>query len=368
MNNRDAQNIFGRYPRLLVTDDVLQDAAHIVEGSYAPLTGFLRERDYLFVLDSMRLANGAVWSLPTVIALTDTEREYLAAASAVEVVNRQGDARAIVQDIEIYPYDRGKQALAVFGTTDMRHPGVARLYQQGNWLLGGVVATVEQHKKPFAALAYTPEQMKQLFAERGWKTIAAFQTRNVPHRSHEYLQRKALEVVDGLLVHPVVGKKKTGDFTDEAIVGGYELLLTNHYTPRTTVLGVLPLSMHYAGPREAVHHALIRRNFGCTHMIIGRDHAGVGSFYDPYAAHRIFERFTPQELGIGILAYENVHHCRSCNDLVYGETCGHGPGNREFLSGTAMREMVQNKQRIPEKFIRAEIAEYLLRHENPFVL
>ncbi len=350
----------------------MQDAENIVNGAYAPLGGFLREKDFKSVLDSMRLDNGKVWSIPIVLDINEEDYKKLKKESNIVLMDKNGGKMAALKNIEIYKYDKKEFARKVFGAEDINHPGVRVVMEMGEYLVGGEVEYKKSPQPPFTKggnyldYFYTPGQTKEIFKEKGWNTVVAFQTRNVPHRSHEFLQKKALEGVDGLLIHPVIGKKKAGDFKDDVILESYKMLLENYYPKDKCLLGVLPIKMRYAGPREAVMHALIRRNYGCTHMIIGRDHAGVGGYYGSYDAHNIFDEFIPGELGIDILKFENVSHCRSCGELRMEKTCAHEPEHKFHLSGTKIRDKIINKEKLPEELIRPEISEFLLSHSNPF--
>ncbi|PIR92250.1 sulfate adenylyltransferase [Candidatus Falkowbacteria bacterium CG10_big_fil_rev_8_21_14_0_10_44_15] len=349
------------------TKETIQDAFNIINGTYAPLTGFLRQQDFQSVLDNMRLANGSVWSIPVVFDVDEKDRQNIKVSNDIIIVDTNNNHKVILKNIEIYPYNKDEYAQKVFGTTDLAHPGVNGIRQKGDYLVGGDLEKISDHEKIFPEFYFSPEETKKIFKENGWKTVVAFQTRNVPHRSHEFLQKKALEQVDGLFINPVIGKKKIGDFKDEVILRAYQKLIDIYYPKEKVFLGILPMKMNYAGPREAIFHALIRKNFGCTHMIIGRDHAGVGSYYDPYAAHRIFDNFSKEELGIEILKFKNASFCRQCGDIVIQGECRHADNDKVFVSGTKMREMIQSGQAIPEECMRPEINKILLNHPNPFV-
>ena len=376
---------------LKVGDDIIQDAENMLNGAYAPLSGFLRENDFRAVLNDMRLFSGKVWSMPIVLDIGEKDYQRLKNENIVVLADKNNNEAAALENIEVYQYDKREFARKVFGTEDARHPGVKEVTAMGEYLVGGDIKhnanaadklnanfqekplnsrnSYSRHLRNFADSHYilTPEAAKKAFKEKGWNTIAAFQTRNVPHRSHEFLQKKALEGVDGLFIHPVVGKKKPGDFRDEVILESYKMLLEKYYPQDRSLLGVLPIKMRYAGPREAVTHALIRGNYGCTHMIIGRDHAGVGNYYGSYDAHNIFDEFSSDELGIEILKFENVSHCRSCDELKMEKTCAHEPIHKFSLSGTKIRDMIINKEKLPEELIRPEISEFLINHPCPFV-
>ncbi len=353
--------------KLKASPEIIQDAINIVNKVYAPLAGFLREKDFQSVLDNMRLSDGHIWSIPIVLDINEDEYQKIKNKDEIILVDENDYSKAIIKDIEIYKYNKEEYAKKVFGTTDINHPGVNEIKQKGDYLVGGEVELVESKNKVFSKFYFTPEETKKIFQDKGWKNIVAFQTRNVPHRSHEFLQKKALQEVDGLFINPVIGKKKSGDFRDDVILQTYQILIEKYYENNKVHLGILPMKMNYAGPREAVFHAIIRKNFGCTHMIIGRDHAGVGSYYDPYAAHHIFNNFNEEELGIKILKYENASHCKKCGDIVIQGECEHSNNEKIFISGTKMREMIQKKQNLPKECMRPEITEILLNHNNPFV-
>lgn len=353
--------------KLKANNDIIHDAINIYNGVYAPLTGFLREKDFKSVVENMRLASGEIWSIPIVLDISEEEKNKISGAEEIILTNENGKARAVLADIEIYPYDKKEFAEKVFGTTDEDHPGVKEVMGMGEFLVGGDVVKIFGEERIFSDYHFTPEETKNIFKDKGWKTIVAFQTRNVPHRSHEFLQKKALAEVDAIMIHPVIGKKKPGDFTDEAILESYKILLEKYYPKEKSFLNILPIKMRYAGPREAVMHALIRRNYGCTHMIIGRDHAGVGNYYGSYDAHNLFDQFKKDELGIEILKFENVSHCHACNELKMDGDCEHGNEHKFSISGTKMREMIKNGEVLPEELIRREISEFLINHPNPFV-
>lgn len=292
---------------LKVYPGIIQDAINIKNGVYAPLFGFLHQTDCRSVLADMRLANGKIWPIPIVVNIGKKDYEKLNNIRQVVLVGA-GDnpARVILKNIEVYPFSKKEYAQAIFGTLDEAHPGVAEIMAGGDYLLGGEVVVVEGGGQVFSDYNFTPAQTKEIFRQRGWRKIASFQTRNVPHRGHEFLQKEALEEADGIFIQPVIGPKKNEDFKDEYIISAYEILRDKYFPPGKMILGVLPIKMRYAGPREAVIHALIRRNFGCTHFIVGRDHAGVGDYYAPRAAQEIFNRFRDDEIGIRILKFAEV--------------------------------------------------------------
>lgn len=355
-------------PVITVGEEVIADARNIAVGAYAPISGFMGRDDLEMVLTGMRLMGGEVWSLPITVALSNEERQKVGAAGRVFLADESGRRRVKITEAVCYQYDLEKYARYLFGTVESSHPGVGRVFNEGEWFLSGEVNYIfKNDRMSFSQYYLKPEEMKRLFAERKWKQIVAFQTRNVPHRSHEFLQKKALSLVDGLLIQPVIGEKKSGDFRDEVILAAYEVLLEKYYNKGKYVLSILPLRMRYAGPKEAVFHALVRRNYGCTHIIIGRDHAGVGGFYDPLAAHKIFDQFSREELGITALKYGDVKYCSLCGDLVMDGECQHGDELKKSLSGTRIRSLVSEGASLPEEFVRPEVSRVILSSSHPFV-
>lgn len=353
--------------KLKIDSSAIQDARNIVSGAFYPLKGFLRELDFKSVLDKMRLNNGDVWSIPVVLDISEKDYETIKKENVITLANKDNSTEFLLKNIEIYTYNKNEFAKKLFGTNDLEHPGVKEVMNKGKYLVGGELSLVFDNEKSFEEYNHSPEETKKEFKNKGWKTVVAFQTRNIPHRSHEFLQKLALQHVDGLFVQPVIGKKKTGDFKDDVILKSYEILLDKYYPKNKSFLGILQTKMYYAGPKEAIQHALIRRNYGCTHMIIGRDHAGVGDYYDSYASHNIFDQFKKDELGIEILKYENVSHCNVCDELTSSKSCGHNDEEKLFLSGTKVRELINNKEKLPKKLIRSEVAEFLFDHADPFV-
>jgi sulfate adenylyltransferase len=272
---------------------------------------------------------------------------------------------AIMEVEEVYPYDRGELAQKVFGTSDSTHPGVAKVAGMKELLAGGKISLIADIDTPFPQYYLRPEETRYLFRERGWKTVVGFQTRNVPHLGHEYLQKTALTFTDGLFINPVIGKKKKGDFKDEVILEAYQALIQHYYLRDRAVMSILPLEMRYAGPREAIFHAIIRKNFGCTHFIVGRDHAGVGNFYPPYAAHDIFKEFP--DLGITPLFFRSFFYCKKCRGVMNEKTCPHDEVEHIDFSGTSIRGMLLRREIPLEELIRPEVSQIILGWEHPFV-
>jgi sulfate adenylyltransferase len=327
-------------------------------GAFAPLEGFMDEREFRSVVDTMRLPGGAVFPLPVLLAVNDAEAAELRNAACVDL--RFGErivGRLAPRDF--YRPDRRAAARGIFGTDDAGHPGVAYFYGLAPVFVGGRVELLERAVLDISADELTPAQTKAIFAERGWKTIVGFQTRNVPHRAHEYLQRVGLELADGLFVQPLVGRKRTGDYTPAAVMAGYRAMIGQYLPARRVVLGILSTLMRYAGPREAVFHALIRRNYGCTHFIVGRDHAGVGNWYGLYDAHEMTRRFEG-DLGIQILRLHGPFHCADCDGIVTEQTCPHagGPATHQ-ISGTDMRRILVDGAKPDARLMRPAIVEAL---------
>ncbi|MCC6728676.1 MAG: sulfate adenylyltransferase [Chthonomonadales bacterium] len=337
----------------------MSDLEIIATGAASPLTGFLRADDYRSVVREMRLARGLPWTVPITLAVEAAGAPL--AGERVALTGERGALLAVMAVDEVYPYDPVEEAREVYRTEDPAHPGVAAVYSQGDRLLGGDVRVVAlpEHEQ-FAEYYLTPAQTRAAFAQRGWRTVVGFQTRNPVHRAHEYLQKCALEMVDGLLLHPLVGETKSDDIAAGVRMHCYEALLRDYYPAERTLLSVNPAAMRYAGPREAVFHALVRKNYGCTHFIVGRDHAGVGSYYGTYDAQRIFGEFEPGAIGITPLCFEHSFWCRRCEGMASSKTCPHGPEDRVSLSGTRVRAMLRAGEIPPAEFTRPEVARILI--------
>jgi sulfate adenylyltransferase len=349
-------------PKLVVNARELSDLEMLAVGALSPLTGFVGEADYVSVLETMHLSSGLAWAIPVTLSLTDDDVKRIGAGNSVALLPREGgDPIAVVDVAEVFKRDRQKEALAVFATEDLEHPGVQALHDAGDFCLAGTVrALALPEHDDFLAYRLTPAQTRAAFTERGWRTVVGFQTRNPIHRAHEYLQKCALEIVDGLLVHPLVGATKNDDVPADVRMRCYEALFEGYYPKDRAMVSVFPAAMRYAGPREAIWHAICRKNYGCTHFIVGRDHAGVGSYYGTYDAQRIFEEFEPGELGITPLMFEHSFWCNACEGMASPKTCPHGEGSRVSLSGTRVREMLRAGERPPAEFSRPEVADILI--------
>ena len=330
-------------------------------GGYSPLEGFMTQADYRSVVTDMHLASGLPWPMPITLAVSTAEADAIAEGSEIALSDENGTLLATMQVEQKVGYDKRLEAREVYRTEDEAHPGVAAVYAQGDVLLGGPVHVIAlPEHDDFRQYRLTPAQTRAAFAERGWETIVGFQTRNPVHRAHEYIQKCALEIVDGLLLHPLVGETKSDDIPADVRMRCYEVLLENYYPQDRILLSVNPAAMRYAGPREAVFHALVRKNYGCTHFIIGRDHAGVGSYYGTFDAQRIFEEFAPGELGITPLMFDNTFFCRRCDEMASVKTCPHDGDARVTLSGTQVREMLKGGVAPPIEFSRPEVARVLI--------
>jgi len=341
----------------------LSDLELFAGGALSPLTGFMREVDMLAVCDRMRLSDGMVWSLPVMLPVDAETASSLREGQRVALTS-DGEPLAILTVSETYGYDQATLAREVYGTDDTAHPGVARVISQPGHAVAGALEVIRTPPSTFPEHSRTPAQTRAYFAEKGWRTIVGFQTRNPVHRAHEYLQKVALEQVDGLLLHPLVGETKGDDIPADVRMKCYEALIDNHYPPDRVLLSVFPASMRYAGPREAVFHALVRKNYGCTHFIVGRDHAGVGDYYGTYAAQEIFDEFDPAEVGITLLKFEHSFYCKACVSMATTRTCPHGADDRVILSGTRVREMLRAGAELPIEFTRPDIAEILRQAER----
>ena len=341
--------------RITLSPRELSDLDLLASGALSPLTGFMGRDDYERVLEEMRIASGAIWALPVCLAVEEPPR-----GDRVALADGAGRPLAVLAVEDVYRYDKEHEAERCFRTTDSAHPGVARLYAQHELYVGGPVTVFERQRPPFAELHKDPAETRALFAERGWKRVVGFQTRNPIHRAHEYLTKAALETVDGLLIHPLVGETKSDDVPASVRVDAYHVLLDGYYPRARVVLSAFPAAMRYAGPREAVWHAICRKNYGCSHFIVGRDHAGVGDYYGSYDAQLIFDELDARELEIEPMFFEHAFWCRRCGQMATPKTCPHTTDQHVFFSGTKIRELLAQAEVPPEEFTRPEVAEVLI--------
>ena len=350
-------------PKVALGPRGLSDLEMISTGVFSPLTGFMDREDYESVVETMHLANGLVWSMPITLSASEDEANGIKENDEVALTNGEGRIVATITVSDRYSYDKGREAREVYRTDDGDHPGVAALYRQGDVLLGGEVTLLDEkpNPRPFPGYYYEPEELRALFAEKGWRRVVGFQTRNPVHRAHEYIQKSALETVDGLLLNPLVGETKSDDISAAVRMRSYEVILNRYYPRQRTVLAVFPAAMRYAGPREAIFHAMCRKNYGCTHFIVGRDHAGVGSYYGTYDAQHIFDEFTPEELDIVPLFFEHAFFCLNCEGMATTKTCPHGKDSHVFFSGTKVRAMLSRGEYPPPEFSRPEVVEVLIQ-------
>jgi sulfate adenylyltransferase len=338
------------------------DLELLAVGGFSPLRGFQGSGDWRRVVDEMRLADGLPWSIPVTLA-SDVDA---AVGHELALESPRGRLLGLLSVEEIFERDSQREAEKVYRTTDSEHPGVAALRAEGDRCLAGPVRALElpEHPAEFTPYILPPAASRAAFADRGWKTVVGFQTRNPIHRAHEYITKAALECVDGLFIHPLVGETKSDDIPPDVRMRCYEVLISNYYQPDHVLLAINPAAMRYAGPREAIFHALIRKNYGCTHFIVGRDHAGVGNYYGTYDAQEIFDQFDPESLGIEPLMFDHAFYCKITKGMATSKTSPAGPEDRIFLSGTKVREMLRAGERPPEEFTRPEVADILIEAER----
>ncbi len=352
-------------PKLEINTDLSEDVLNISKGVFSPLEGFLYDNDLESVVKEKRLADDTPWTIPILLDFDKQDIKDLKEGDAVLLTNKENGVLAQLDIDEIYTYDKKTLAQAIYHTKDTDHPGVANVYNMKQLLIGGKITLLDCKIRQFDNYNLSPRETRFLFKEKGWREIVAFQTRNPPHIGHEYVQKTALTFVDGVLINPIIGRKKVGDFKDEVILSSYETLMKHYYLKERAVMSILRTSMKYAGPREAIHHAIMRKNFGCTHFIVGRDHAGVGNYYGPYDAHDIFSEFP--DLGIIPVFFRSFSRCTKCDSVVNDKICPHDQKYHINFSGKKIRELLTNGEIPSEDMMRKEVAETILRFDKPFV-
>lgn len=348
-------------PAKQLNDREMSDLDMIASGGLSPLEGFMSQKDYESVVDNMRLANGLPWSVPITLSITDKEDETFKEGQNIRLDNPAGQPLAVLHLEEKYRVDKDREAERVYRTKENAHPGVAAIREMGDIYLGGKISMLNRvEHSDFPKYRLDPAETRKAFYDRSWKTVVGFQTRNPIHRAHEFITKCALEQVDGLLIHPLVGATKKGDIPADVRMKCYEVLLENYYAKDHAFLSVLPAAMRYAGPREAVHHAIMRQNYGCSHFIVGRDHAGVGDYYGTYDAQKIFEEFGRDELLIQPMCFEHSFWDKHNGEMATAKTSGSSKEDRFFLSGTKVREMLIQGEIPPPEFTRPEVAKILI--------
>ena len=352
-------------PVVEINTNLSEDVLNIANGVFSPLEGFQYRNDLDNIVTHKRLSDDTPWTIPILLDLDDKQLKGLKEGDSVILKNSETGLKALIDIEEIYSYNKNEIAKNVYGTKESEHPGVANVVNMKPKLVGGKISLIESKTREFDEYNLTPHETRTLFRQKKWREVVAFQTRNPPHIGHEYVQKTALTFVDGLFINPIIGKKKPGDFRDDVILASYDSLIKNYYLKDRAVMSILRTSMKYAGPREAIHHAIMRKNFGCTHFIVGRDHAGVGNYYGPYDAHDIFSEFP--DLGIVPVFFRSFSRCTKCNSVVNDKICPHDQKYHINFSGKKIREILNDGKIPPEDMMRKEVSETILKFKEPFV-
>ncbi|MFX1489228.1 MAG: sulfate adenylyltransferase [Promethearchaeota archaeon] len=353
------------FEKITVNPQLIKVIKNISFGVFSPLEGFMNQNDYRYVLEHMYLENNVAWPFPIVLDVPENRIESFQIDDRILLTNTSNHPIALMDVQDIYHYDKKEFAEKVYGTLDKNHPGVKSIFKMEPWLVGGEIFLINEPKAMFKDLDLKPIETRVLFKEKKWDKVVAFQTRNPPHLGHEYLQKAGLTYVDGLFINPVIGKKKPGDFLDEVIIRAYQVLIELYYPKDRVVLSTFETEMRYAGPKEAIFHAIARKNFGCDHIIIGRDHAGVGDYYGPYDAHKIFETFP--DLGIEPIKFRSFSKCKVCGSIVNDKICPHPPEVQNFFAGREIRAALSTGKPPGPDVMRPEVAQVILQYDNPFV-
>jgi sulfate adenylyltransferase len=353
------------FNKISVSSETVKVIKNISFGVFSPLEGFMNENDYHYVLDTMYLENNLAWSFPITLDASTEELKNLKPDDKIILTNEKGIVIALMTIESIYDYDKKEYAEKTYGTLDNKHPGVSGVFNYKEKLVGGEIFLIKEPEATFPDLDLKPIETRVLFKEKGWDRVVAFQTRNPPHLGHEYVQKAGLTYVDGLFINPVIGKKKKGDFLDEVIIESYKELIKEYYPKDRVVLSTFETEMRYAGPKEAIFHAIARKNYGCDHIIIGRDHAGVGDYYGPYEAHKIFDQFP--DLGIEPIKFRSFSKCSKCGSVVNDKICPHPPEFQNYFAGREIRAALQEGKPPNPEVMRPEVAKVILKYKNPFV-
>jgi sulfate adenylyltransferase len=353
-----------KLPKVSVSNELRIDLENIAIGLYSPLTGPMIQSDFESVVSNGRLSDDVPWTIPVLLDISEADSTKFKDGDTI-TLSCDGENFALIKVSEKYEWDKESYCQNIYKTIDSEHPGVQKTQEMNSVLVGGEIELFKETQGVFPKYRLKPEETRYLFKEKGWKTVAGFQTRNAPHIGHEYVQKTALSFVDGLFINPLIGKKKTGDFTDIVIIESYETLIKNYFLKNAAILVTLEMEMRYAGPKEAIHHAIVRKNYGCSHFIVGRDHAGVGSYYDSFEAQEIFEDYP--DLGIAPIFFRNFFHCYKCGGPQNEKICPHGEQDRENYKGRIMRQLLSEGKYPDATQIRHEVTETILRHSNPFV-